>query len=159
MERSLASLLVGGSFDLDFVICHNLLHDFTECSGFAISACRRKVDRRQGERLCRLRGVRCETRASGGTPSRGDGLVNGYGRRSKGWKCLLRVSIKGGNVLWLEDSDGNGLRRERVWSTFQVQSLRGKMSGNEGRETPSYRERSSVHEGQYECPMTGKPLT
>jgi len=49
MERGLASLLVGGSFDLDFVICHNLFHDFTECSGSAISACRRKVDRRQGE--------------------------------------------------------------------------------------------------------------
>ncbi len=159
MKRSLASLLVGGSFDLDFVICHNLLHDFTECSGFAVSAGRRKVDRRQGKRLCRLRGVRCETRASGGTPSRGNGLVNGDGRRSKGWKCLLRVSIKGGNVLWLRDSDGNGLRRERVWSTFQMQSLRGKMSANGGRQTPSYRERSSVHEGQYECPMTGKPLT
>lgn len=160
MKRGLASLLVGGSFDLDFVICHDLLHDFTECSGFAISACRRKVDRRQGERLCHLRGLRCETRASGGTPSRGDGLVNGDGRRSKGWKCILRVSIKGCRVLWLKDSDGNGLRRERVWGTFQMQSLRGKMSAtNEGRETPSYRERSRVHEGQYEYPVTGKPLT
>jgi hypothetical protein len=147
MKRSLASLLVGGSFDLDFVICHNLLHDFTECSGFAISACRRKVDCRQGERLCHLRGVRCETRASGGTPGRGDGPVNGDGRRSERWKCLLRFGIKGGNVPWLRDSDGNGLRRERVWSTFQMQSLRGKMSGDDGRETPSYRERSSVHEG------------
>ena len=91
-----------------------------------------------------------------GTPSRSNRLVNGDGRRSKGWKCLLRVSIKGGNVLWLIDSDGNGLRRERVWSTFQMQSLRDKMSANGGRERPSYRERSSVHEGQYECPMTGK---
>jgi hypothetical protein len=136
-----------------------LLHDFTECSGFAISACRREVDRRQGEGLCHLRGVRCETRAHGGTPSRGDGLVNRDGRRSKGWKCLLRVSVNGRNVLWLGDSDGNGLRRERVWGTFQMPSLGRKMSANEGRETASYRERSSIHEGQYEYPMTGKPLT
>ena len=141
------------------MICHNLFHDFTECSGFAISACRRKVDRRQGERLCHLRGMRSETRAHGSTPSRGDGLVNGDGRRSKRRKCLLRVSIKGTNVLWLGDSDGNGLRRERVWSTFQMQSLGRKMSANVGGETASYRERSSVHEGQYEYPMTGKPLT
>jgi hypothetical protein len=128
MKRSLASPLVGGSFDLDFVICHNLLHDFTECSGFAISACRRKVDRGQGERLRHLRGVRCETRTHGGTPSRGDGLVDRDGRRSEGWKCLLRVSIKGGSIPWLRDGDGNSLRRERVWSTFQVQSLGRKMS-------------------------------
>ena len=103
--------------------------------------------------------MRCETRASGGTPSRGDGLVDGDERRRKGWKCILRLSIKGGNGLRLGDSDGNGLRRERVWSTFQMQSLRRKMSANQRRETPSYRERSSVHDGRYECPMTGKPLT
>ncbi len=124
MKRSLASLLVGGSFDLDFVICHNLLHDFTESSGFAISAGRRKVDRRQGKRLCHLRDVGCETRASGGTPSRGDRLGNGDRRRGKGRKCLLRIGINRGNILWLGDSDGNGLRRERVWSTFQMQPLR-----------------------------------
>jgi hypothetical protein len=101
MKCSLASLLVGGSLNLDFVICHNLLHDFTKCDGFAISACRRKVDRRQGERLGHLRGVRCETRAGGGTPSRDDGLGNGNRRRGKGRECLLRVCIKWGNFLWL----------------------------------------------------------
>jgi len=83
MKRSLASLLVGGSFDLDFVICHNLLHDFTESSGFAISAGRRKVDRRQGKRLGRLRDVRCETRTSGCSPSGGDGFGSGNRRRGK----------------------------------------------------------------------------
>lgn len=124
MKCSLAGLLIGGSFNLDFVICHNLLHDLTECSGFAISACRRKVDRRQRKRLRHLRGGRCETRASGSTPSWGDGLGDGNRRRSKRRKCLLRVGIKRGYVLSLGDSDRNGLRRERVWGTFEmVQSL------------------------------------
>jgi hypothetical protein len=129
MKCSLASLLVGGSFDSDLVACHNLLHDFTEGSGFAISACRRKVDRRQGKRLCRLRGVRCDARASGGTPSQGDRLGNGNRRGSKGWKCLLRVGIEGGNDPWPRDRDRNCLRRERVWGTFEmVQSLRREIS-------------------------------
>ena len=77
MKSSLASLLVGGSFDLDLVVCHNLLHDLTEGSGFAIFACRRKVDRRVSERVCRLRDVGCETRARGRSPSRSDGFRNG----------------------------------------------------------------------------------
>ncbi len=83
MERSLAILLVGGGLDPELVICHNLLHDLTESSGLAISACRRKIDRRQGKRLGRLRDVRCETRTSGCSPSGGDGFGSGNRRRGK----------------------------------------------------------------------------
>ena len=129
MERSLASLLVGGSFDPDFVVCHNLLHNLTESGGLAIFACGRKVDRGQGERLCRLRDVRCEARSSRRSPSGGDGFGNGNWQRGKRWECLLRVGINGGRVLRLKDCGRDDLRRERIWGTFQfVQSLRRNVS-------------------------------
>jgi hypothetical protein len=106
------------------VICHNLLHDLTEGGGLAIFACGRKVDRGQGERLCGLRDVCCETRSSRCSPSGGDGLGNGNWRRGQGWECLLRVGINGGKVLRLRDCGRDDLRRERIWGTFQVvQSL------------------------------------
>ena len=32
----------------------------------------------------------------------------------------MRVGIKRGYVPWLGDGDRNGLRRERVWGTFEM---------------------------------------
>ena len=120
MKSGLASLLVGGGLDPDFVIRHDLLHDLTKGSRLAIFACGRKVDRRQSERLGRLGGVRCETRAGSRSPSRGNRSGNGTWRGNEGWKCLWRVSIGGSKALTVRGWGRGGLRRERVWGTFEL---------------------------------------
>lgn len=143
MKSRLAGLLIGGSLDPNLEICHNLLHDLTESSGLSILPCSRKVNRRQGERLCRLRDLCCETRPGGRSPSRGDRLGNVYWRRRKRGECLciLRVRINGGKVLWPRDCGRICVRRERVWSTFKmVPSLQCDVSTNmswQKRRTPT----------------------
>lgn len=124
MKRGLAGLLVGGSLDPDLVICHNLLHDLAKGRRPAIFTGRRKVDRRQSERFCRLRGLRCETRACGRTPSRCNRFGSRTRRRRKGWKRILRVGVEGSEVLKLRDWGRERLGRERVRCTVElVQSL------------------------------------
>jgi hypothetical protein len=97
--------------------------------------------------------VRCETRTSRRSPSGGDGLGSGSWRRGKRWECLLRVGINTAKALWLRDWGRDSFRWERIWGTFKiVQSLRCDVSITyvDGEQGNCYRERSSVHEGQYE---------
>jgi hypothetical protein len=125
MKRGLAGLLVGGSFDPDLVICHNLLHDLTKSRRLAISTCRGKVDRRQSERFCHLSSLDCKTGAGGSAPSRCDWFGSSTRRRRKGWKRILRLGVEGSEVLMLRDWGRVRVRRERVWCTVElVQSLR-----------------------------------
>src|ERR1700761_3494597 len=115
MKRGLASLLIGRSLDLDLVVCHNLLHDFTKGRRLAIFTCRRKVDRRQSKRFCGLSSMRCETRAGGGAPSRCNRFGSSTWRRRKRRKRILRFGVEGSEVLRFRDRGRESLRRERVW--------------------------------------------
>lgn len=127
VEGHLASLLITGSFKLDFVLCHNLLHDLTQGSGFAILASTGQVDRRQRKRVSEdwSLGDRLDARAIGRAPRR---LGGGRSRRggSKRRKCCLRVGVQVLDSRSLGTSlDGGGVRerRKRIWCAFELVSL------------------------------------
>lgn len=114
VERSLARHLVGRRIDLDFVLGHNLLHDFTECRGLAVLASIGKVHGRQVEGIDEDGGLGNGLNPGASAPGGGSGSL-GRGGGSERGESDLGVRIDGCRPLLLLLGSRSRFDQGREW--------------------------------------------
>lgn len=123
VKRGLTCLLVRGSLQFNLIFGGHLLHDLTKCCRFAILACGREVDVREGYRIREdrlLHSGSLNARAAPSGNSRGSRGRRGRGKRGKGgFRQGIQLDASGSLDLglgWSGASQGG----KWVRSTFKL---------------------------------------